>query len=124
MIGDLDSRMIGITLDELKALPNRLCVAGGPEKIQALRAALRGGYITHLVTDADAAEALLALSGLTALTNVAISVSFVQSRRERAARTGRSWHGGQTAGRHHRRKFGPGGGGGAALFPPPGIRCC
>ncbi len=61
MIGDLDSRMIGITLDELRALPNRLCVAGGPEKIQALRAALRGGYITHLVTDAQAAEALLAL---------------------------------------------------------------
>jgi DNA-binding transcriptional regulator LsrR (DeoR family) len=59
MIGDLDSRMIGITLDELKALPNRLCVAGGPEKIQALRAALRGGYITHLVTDAQAATALL-----------------------------------------------------------------
>lgn len=59
MIGDLDSRMIGITLDELKALPNRLCVAGGPDKIQALRAALRGGYITHLVTDADAAAALL-----------------------------------------------------------------
>ena len=62
MIGDLDSRMIGITLDELKALPNRLCVAGGSQKIQALRAALRGGYITHLVTDADAAAALLALS--------------------------------------------------------------
>jgi DNA-binding transcriptional regulator LsrR (DeoR family) len=59
MIGDLDGRMIGITLDELKALPNRLCVAGGPEKTQALRAALRGGYITHLVTDAGAAAALL-----------------------------------------------------------------
>jgi len=59
MIGDLDSRMIGITLDELKALPNRLCVAGGLEKIQALRAALRGGYVTHLVTDAEVAAALL-----------------------------------------------------------------
>jgi DNA-binding transcriptional regulator LsrR (DeoR family) len=59
MIGDLDSRMIGITLEELKALPNRLCVAGGPAKKHALRAALRGGYITHLVTDADGAAALL-----------------------------------------------------------------
>jgi DNA-binding transcriptional regulator LsrR (DeoR family) len=58
MIGDLDSRMIGITLDELKALPNRLCVAGGVDKIEALRAALRGGYVTHLVTDAAAATAL------------------------------------------------------------------
>lgn len=61
MIGDLDSRMIGITLDELKALPNRLCVAGGPDKIQALRAALIGGYVTHLVTDVAAATALLEL---------------------------------------------------------------
>lgn len=59
LIGDLDGRMIGITLDELKALPNRLCVAGGPEKVEALRAALRGGYITHLVTDENAAAALL-----------------------------------------------------------------
>ena len=52
-------RMIGITLEELRALPNRLCVAGGPEKVEALSAALRGGYITHLVTDAAAAASLL-----------------------------------------------------------------
>ena len=58
--GDLDGRMIGITLEELKRLPNRLCVAGGPEKVAALRAALRGGHVTHLVTNAETAEALLA----------------------------------------------------------------
>ena len=59
MIGDLDGRMIGITLEELKALPNRLCVAGGAIKRAALRAALRGGYVTHLVTDAESAASLL-----------------------------------------------------------------
>jgi len=59
MIGDLDDRMIGITLEELKNLPNRLCVAGGLGKIEALRAALRGGYVTHLVTDASAAMELI-----------------------------------------------------------------
>jgi DNA-binding transcriptional regulator LsrR (DeoR family) len=58
--GDLDGRMIGITLEELKKLPNRLCVAGGPEKIEALRAALVGGHITQLVTNAGSAAALLA----------------------------------------------------------------
>jgi DNA-binding transcriptional regulator LsrR (DeoR family) len=62
LIGDLDSRMIGITLDELKRLPNRFCVAGGPEKTAALRAALTGGYVSHLVTNAQTAEALLAPS--------------------------------------------------------------
>ena len=46
MPGDLDGRMIGVTLDELTRLPNRLCIAGGPDKVEALRAALRGGYVT------------------------------------------------------------------------------
>jgi DNA-binding transcriptional regulator LsrR (DeoR family) len=58
--GELDGRMIGITLDELTRLPNRLCIAGGPDKVEALRAALWGGYVTHLVTDARTAAELLA----------------------------------------------------------------
>ncbi|WP_010140070.1 sugar-binding transcriptional regulator [Oceanicola sp. S124] len=37
-----------------------LCIAGGPTKITALRAALKGGLITGLITDEDTAEALLA----------------------------------------------------------------
>lgn len=57
--GELDSRMIGITVDELKTMPTRLCVAGGPAKITAIRGTLRGGYATHLVTDIATAEALL-----------------------------------------------------------------
>ena len=56
---DLDHRMMGIELDELLAIPRRLCVAGGPTKVDALRAALKGGYATHLVTDMDTAAALL-----------------------------------------------------------------
>jgi DNA-binding transcriptional regulator LsrR (DeoR family) len=57
--GELDRRMVGIALDELKAIPSRLCVAGGLGKVAAIRAALRGGYPTHLVTDAQTAEKLL-----------------------------------------------------------------
>ncbi|WP_235986313.1 sugar-binding transcriptional regulator [Paracoccus aerius] len=56
---DLDWQMMGIELDELRAIPRRLCVAGGPTKVAALRAALKGGYATHLVTDMDTATALL-----------------------------------------------------------------
>jgi DNA-binding transcriptional regulator LsrR (DeoR family) len=57
--GELDSRMIGLTLDELKTLPGRLCVAGGPTKVEPLLAALKGGFVQRLVTDAATANALM-----------------------------------------------------------------
>ena len=50
---------ISITLDELKASPLRLVVAGGEDKHEAILAALRGGYVTHLVTDERTAAGLL-----------------------------------------------------------------
>ena len=58
--GELDPRMIGITLRELRAIPVRICVAGGAIKHQAISATLAGGYATHLVTDAGTARRLLA----------------------------------------------------------------
>ena len=58
--GELDDRMVGIALEELRAVPSRICVAGGLHKIGAIHAALRGGYATTLVTDLNTAEALLA----------------------------------------------------------------
>ncbi len=57
--GELDRRMIGITLDELRAVPVRICVAGGPAKRDPIRAALNGGYATHLVTDIETATTLV-----------------------------------------------------------------
>ena len=50
---------ISITLEELKASPQRLAVAGGEDKHEAILAALRGGYVTHLVTDERTAAFLL-----------------------------------------------------------------
>ncbi|MCB5410736.1 sugar-binding transcriptional regulator [Pseudogemmobacter faecipullorum] len=55
---EFDQRMMGIELDELKAIPRRICVAGGLSKLGALRAALQAGYISHLVTDVETASAL------------------------------------------------------------------
>ncbi len=55
-----DDRMMGIELDELRAIPRRVCVAGGLGKIAALRATLKGGYVSHLVTDTETAAALMA----------------------------------------------------------------
>lgn len=54
-----DDRMIGVSLDELKAIPYRLIVAGGKEKIESIRAALAGGFATDLVIDQSTAERLI-----------------------------------------------------------------
>ncbi|MEK1870628.1 MAG: sugar-binding domain-containing protein, partial [Ensifer adhaerens] len=40
--------------------PSRVCVAGGANKVTAIRATMNGGYATHLVTDIETAEMLLA----------------------------------------------------------------
>jgi DNA-binding transcriptional regulator LsrR (DeoR family) len=50
---------IGIGLDEFAAIPQRLCVAGGTAKIEAIRATLMGGYATDLITDFQTASMLL-----------------------------------------------------------------
>ncbi len=57
--GEPDQRMVGITLEDLRQIPSRICVGGGEAKVPALRATLTGGYATHLVTDLATAEALL-----------------------------------------------------------------
>lgn len=50
---------IGISLADLKNIPERLLVAGGRSKAAVIRACLRGGYATHLITDESVAEVLL-----------------------------------------------------------------
>ncbi len=58
--GEVDQRMVGLTLEEIRRVPNRLGVAGGTEKTQAILGALRGGYLTDLVVDERTAHGLLA----------------------------------------------------------------
>lgn len=57
--GELDERMIGISLDELRQIPVRICLSGGREKREATLATLLGHYVTHLVTDSVTAAWLL-----------------------------------------------------------------
>lgn len=57
--GDLDSRVIGLELEQLRAIPVRLAIAAGSQKIDALRAALASGMVNMLVTDSDTAAGLL-----------------------------------------------------------------
>ncbi|MBN9028816.1 MAG: hypothetical protein BGO05_03710 [Rhizobiales bacterium 63-7] len=51
---------IGISLGELRTIPDRLMVAGGASKAEAILAGVRGGYATHLITDESVAVRLLA----------------------------------------------------------------
>ncbi len=50
---------IGISLENLKGIPERLMVAGGELKREAILGALRGGYATTLVTEEGTAAYLL-----------------------------------------------------------------
>jgi len=59
----LNRRVIGLELEALRRIPTVIAVAGGVAKAPAIRAALRGGYLDVLVTDAEAAAAVLTLEG-------------------------------------------------------------
>ena len=55
----LDDSVIGISLESLRAVSRCIAVAGGQEKVTAIRGALRGGWINGLITDRLTAEALV-----------------------------------------------------------------
>lgn len=61
--GPMEDRMIGIPLERLVGLPMGILVTPGHDKLAATMAAIRGGYVTHLVTGTTVAEALLAQPG-------------------------------------------------------------
>ena len=56
---DLDSRVVGINPETLRAIPRRIGLAGGTRKHDAIRAALTGNWVNVLVTDLSTARALL-----------------------------------------------------------------
>jgi DNA-binding transcriptional regulator LsrR (DeoR family) len=53
--------LVSLDLSELKRIPQVIAVAAGPAKVRPILGALRGGYLAHLVTDADTVRSLLAL---------------------------------------------------------------
>ena len=59
ILGALDNQMIGLTLDEIANVPERICIAGGSDKVDAVYAALNSNYATILVTDVATARALV-----------------------------------------------------------------
>jgi DNA-binding transcriptional regulator LsrR (DeoR family) len=57
---DVDERVIGITLEQLRNVDRCVGIAGGERKYEAIRGALRGGLINVLITDGDTAQRLVA----------------------------------------------------------------
>lgn len=56
---DINDRIIGMTLEQIKQVPRVVGVSGGPAKLAAIRAALRGRIINVLITDSVTAAKLL-----------------------------------------------------------------
>lgn len=63
VIGPLHDRTIGLDLDGLRRVPQKIAVAGGIDKVAAILAALRGGYVDVLITDAATALGVLRADG-------------------------------------------------------------
>jgi DNA-binding transcriptional regulator LsrR (DeoR family) len=57
-------RMIRIGAEDLRRIPEVIALAYGPEKAPAARAAIKGGFVSGLVTHASFAHALLAQPAL------------------------------------------------------------
>ena len=60
---NINRRVIGITLEELKQIPTTISVAMGREKAKAILGGLRTGAINVLCTDDEAATEVIKLQG-------------------------------------------------------------
>jgi DNA-binding transcriptional regulator LsrR (DeoR family) len=56
---EVNHRMIALELEQIKRIPRVIGVAGGPDKVESIRAALRGSLINVLITDDRTATRLL-----------------------------------------------------------------
>ena len=59
-VSTIDDRLIAVEREQLGRIPTVVAVACGSEKYEAIRGALRTGYVDVLVTDESTARALLA----------------------------------------------------------------
>lgn len=56
---EMDDRIMGLDLDDLRERDNVIAVAGGAAKVDAILGAMRGGYVDIIVTDEVSASAVL-----------------------------------------------------------------
>lgn len=58
VVTPLSRRTLALPLEDLKQIPQVIGVAAGPEKVEAIIAAVRGGIVNTLVTDFETANAI------------------------------------------------------------------
>lgn len=63
VLGPVNDRTIGVDLDALRRIPQRIAVAGGIDKVAAILAVLRGRFANVLITDAATARGILKAEG-------------------------------------------------------------
>jgi DNA-binding transcriptional regulator LsrR (DeoR family) len=51
--------VIGISLDEIRAVGDLIAIAGGSDKVSTVLGAIRGGYVKTPITDTVTARAVL-----------------------------------------------------------------
>ena len=56
---DIESRIVSTSLSALEHMSNVVAAAGGDEKIRAIRAVLKHGYINTLITDERTAQKVI-----------------------------------------------------------------
>ncbi|HEV7951020.1 MAG TPA: sugar-binding domain-containing protein, partial [Glaciihabitans sp.] len=56
---ELNNRVVGISSEDLRAVPRTVGIAGGRRKFDAIRAAVRGQWVDVLITDLDTATRLI-----------------------------------------------------------------
>ena len=59
VVTNVDACHIVMPRDDFLDVPDRICVGGGPDKIEAIRAMLKGRYANILITDEDTARSLV-----------------------------------------------------------------
>lgn len=55
---NITDRCVGITGEQLKKIPNKICAVEGEEKYESVKAALQAGYIDILITNQNVAQYL------------------------------------------------------------------
>lgn len=62
IFADVEERMIGVSLDQMRGKDMALLVAAGPGRAAPAKAAINGGFVTHLATSTRVAEELLEMT--------------------------------------------------------------
>lgn len=62
VVTEVENRMIGVTLEQMRGKEMALLVAAGPGRAGPACAAMKGGFVTHLATSARVAEDLLEMA--------------------------------------------------------------